>query len=447
VTLGKEFVMAHKKNGPSKIAGKNPTNRPSDSAAVSAPPNSANENAQLLRQHAISLEQQVEHRVSVLSVLHDVTIAANQARSFDDALKAALERICHFYGWALGNAWRVNEDGALISGKVWQCTNEAHSVNPRLDALSISCERVHLPLDDDFIRDVIRTGREKWVTNLDFLRNRSGENPRELGLRSAVAFPVLFQDEPVAVLEFFSEAAIEPNEHLLEIMPQVCIQLGHVYERKRLEREVALVADKEHQRMAQEMHDGLSQQIAGIAMLTGGLVDSLRAEKHPTTEKALRLLNAVEDAKQQARRLARGLAPIEISASGLRAALEELAENTRKIYGLQCQLEVGQPPLDIDALLDASMEAFLATHLYKIAREAVHNAVQHAAAKRIWIELTASPENISLLIRDDGRGMGQNQPEGVGLRIMRHRAGLIGASLAIRPASEGGTIVTCSIER
>src|SRR3954447_2214103 len=133
--------MATKKNSRPKTAAEKTAGLLSDAPEIAGTFSAADENAIDLRQLAKSLEQQVEHRISVLGVLHDVTIAANEAKSFDDALKAALERICHYNGWAVGHAWRLNEDGALIPGKVWQCSSGPGSADSRFEGFRCSYER------------------------------------------------------------------------------------------------------------------------------------------------------------------------------------------------------------------------------------------------------------------------------------------------------------------
>src|SRR5262249_54649310 len=150
-------------------------------------------------------------------------------------------------------------------------------------------------------------------------------------------------------------------------------------------------------------------------------------------------VSAIEDAKEQARALSKGLLLVNIDSHGLRVALEEMAERTTKTYDVECMFE-GSDKLP-------AMESFMATHLYRIAREAVHNSVKHAKAKRIWIRLTNGGE-LALTVRDDGTGIDANRPtEGDGLRIMRHRAELIGATFSVRRLAEGGTAATCVIER
>src|SRR5262249_8702852 len=152
-------------------------------------------------------------------------------------------------------------------------------------------------------------------------------------------------------------------------------------------------------------------------------------------DKADKLVAAVEDAKQQARALSRGLMLVDIDTHGLRVALDELAERTRKTYDVECTFECSDNlPL---------MESFTATHLYRIAREAVHNAVKHAKAKRILIQLANGGE-LALTIRDDGLGIDASRTtEGDGIRIMRHRAELIGATFSIRRLDERGTVASC----
>jgi two-component system CheB/CheR fusion protein len=397
------------------------------------------ESERRLRELAKSLEQQVEHRISALKVLHDITMAANEARSVDAAIKAALERICQFNGWVLGHAWRTM-DGEVVSAKVWQVSRHDSRHGSQFDSLRKAKEQLRLPLGDEFIGEVVRTGNPIWIPNLEDHPGRLRDYPKRYGLRSAIAFPVSMKGKVIAALEFFSDKEITRDDRFMEIMPQVGIQLGHVYERKRLEREVAMVTDSEQQRMGQELHDGLSQQIAGIGMLAGSLADNLKTGgDSQVADKAARLVSAIEDAKQQSRALSKGLMPIEIDSHGLCPALEELADRTQKTYDIQCTVECSRPA--------AALDNFTATHLYRIASEAIHNAVKHASAKRMWIQLTDGSQ-VTLSVRDDGVGIRSGRAaEGEGLRIMRHRAGLIGATISLLAAEGGGTIVTCTVVR
>src|SRR5215468_7661628 len=143
----------------------------------------------------------------------------------------------------------------------------------------------------------------------------------------------------------------------------------------------------------------------------------------------------VREAISQTRSLARGLFPVTLESEGLKSALEELAVNTEKIFVINCRL-VSRGEMKITDLAAA-------THLYRIAQEAVSNAFKHGKAKDITIELDCEPDRISLRVRDNGVGFsrGAAKNKGMGLRIMRYRAGMLGGALAVEPNGNSGTSV------
>lgn len=147
----------------------------------------------------------------------------------------------------------------------------------------------------------------------------------------------------------------------------------------------------------------------------------------------------VREAISQTRLLARGLFPVTLESEGLESALEELAVNTEKIFGINCRL-VFHGDVKITDVAGA-------THLYRIAQEAVSNAFKHGKAKNVTIELDSGPERISLSVKDNGIGFspktGKNK--GMGLRIMQYRAAMLGGTLAIESDENGGTRVLCSV--
>jgi PAS domain S-box-containing protein len=206
-------------------------------------------------------------------------------------------------------------------------------------------------------------------------------------------------------------------------------------ERKRLEQQLAELADDERQRLGRELHDTLGQQFTAIAMMASTLRLQVAATS-PQNEVLAKMEANIEEAKRQLRSISKGLLPVEVDAHGLTVALEELAEQVRQIHRVECRFESPEPvPLH---------DNFTATQLYLIAREAVHNALQHARAGSIAIQLR-DHEGISLAIRDDGVGI-RSQAEsetGMGIRIMRHRCGLIGGVFQVLSPAEGGTVVRC----
>ncbi|MBW3540125.1 MAG: histidine kinase, partial [Planctomycetes bacterium] len=175
------------------------------------------------------------------------------------------------------------------------------------------------------------------------------------------------------------------------------------------------------------------------------LADSLRwklaAAGRPESETLAELTELILDAQNGARRLAKGLFPVEVDAAGLMAALRELADSVGQ-NGVECIFEC-------DSVVAVSRND-VATHLFRIAQEAVNNSVRHGQAQHVTIRLSGEGETLSLEIIDDGCGLPDDFAErsgGMGLRIMRYRAGAIGAAFDVRPADGCGTHVTCTLRR
>lgn len=214
-----------------------------------------------------------------------------------------------------------------------------------------------------------------------------------------------------------------------------------ITQRRRLEKEIVDISTREQQRIGQELHDGLGQELTGLGYLAQMLYCDLEQRGAPETETANQLADGVEKALEQARTIARGLVPVEIDADGLLNSLGQLAAQTEKRFGIACRLYC-----DVPALID---DTATAAQLFRIVREAVNNATKHARASRITIEAQNGSDAIVFSVRDDGLGipLDAELSDGMGLRIMQHRAGVIGAVLSVGPAQGGGTLVTCTIQR
>lgn len=212
-------------------------------------------------------------------------------------------------------------------------------------------------------------------------------------------------------------------------------------ERQRLEEEILKVSEREQRRIGHDLHDNLCQHLTATALAGQVLGERLAAKSLPEARDAGQVVALVEDGIDLARNLARGLYPVEMDAEGLMSAFQQLANNITKGAKVQCVFECDKPVLIHN---DA-----VATHLYRITQEAVRNAISHGKARRIGINLSEHQGLIRLAIEDDGLGMPEDlkKGEGLGIRIMAHRAAMIGASFSIEPAPTGGTIVTCLLPR
>ncbi len=209
--------------------------------------------------------------------------------------------------------------------------------------------------------------------------------------------------------------------------------------RKQLEREVLATSERERRGFARELHDSLGQQLSGITYLGGVLHARLRELALPEAANAQRIVRLLRRALEETRRVSRGLSPVRPEPEGLENALRELVAQTRNIFGIVCQLRQPKPVLLSDG------EG--ATHLYRIAQEAVNNAIRHGRARRISVGLSQWRGQITLSITDNGTGIGAFSPrrKGMGLRVMQYRAGLLRGSLLVKRRSEGGTRVCCVV--
>jgi PAS domain S-box-containing protein len=222
-------------------------------------------------------------------------------------------------------------------------------------------------------------------------------------------------------------AAIE----LAKALARIEVEVEH---RRRLEAQLLTAAEQERERLGRDLHDDLSQRLAGAALMTRTLAKELKGRSAADREKARALGDLLAEATSVARNLSRGLHPITLTANGLPKALEELA--TRVPQDVRFNWPTSKK-LDLDPSV--------ALHVYRIAEEAVGNAVRHAQAKRITIRLHTIPgHKIALTIADDGKGFRKRRgPEGMGLQNMRYRARVIGGTLKIASAPKRGTVVTC----
>jgi signal transduction histidine kinase len=253
-----------------------------------------------------------------------------------------------------------------------------------------------------------------------------------------VAFPIIIRDEVVSVLEIFSDQVHPPSEHLTTLMHNVSDQIGRVLERERAAARLADLAWREQQELLHTLHDSLGQTLTGLGMLSTGLRQRLATDSEGAIETAAEIARQTQLALDQVRQLTKSLFPVEIEAERLVAALRDLALTTRSLHNIDVRVDQEVAPT---ALRDGKM----ATELFRIAQEAVSNAVKHGRAKTITIRLDGVGGLTRLTIADDGVGIAEPEPvAGAGLRIMRYRSASIGASLTVERGVAGGTVVTCT---
>ena len=216
-------------------------------------------------------------------------------------------------------------------------------------------------------------------------------------------------------------------------------ELGENAHREALEREIIQIANREQNRIGGDLHDGLGQDLTEIALMLRGIDAQLRQEG--SSIRLDEVIGLVNGAIEDPRALARGLSPVSAERDGLRAALQALAARVASRHGLPVKFEARTTqPVRLDETA--------ATHLYRIAQEALTNALRHSLAMRVRIRLESARGALHLKVQDNGRGIGAEAlggaSDGLGLKIMRYRAQMLGGNLVIERGPDGGALVRCS---
>ncbi len=215
----------------------------------------------------------------------------------------------------------------------------------------------------------------------------------------------------------------------------------NITERKRLENEILEISEREQRRIGSDLHDGLCQELAGVELMCQVLEQKLEAKSKTESKQAADIATHIRGAITHTRRLARGLSPVELEKNGLVSALHELAGTVQNLYRIECRLECP------DTILIRNNT--YATHLFRIAQEAVNNAIKHGKARQIIISLKPTGSRVEMAVKDDGGGISPTPPKskGMGLHIMKYRAGAVGGTLEIEGAAGKGTTVVCNFPK
>jgi two-component system sensor kinase FixL len=297
-------------------------------------------------------------------------------------------------------------------------------------ANSKTLETFGLPRDEVIGRNdlEIMANRQEAKKNIDDDRHvfRAGK-PREITKRMTGANGKEYWFRAIKVPQFDRKGRVEG---LVGIARDVTEQVM-------LEREVAQTESRERARVGLDLHDGLGQQLTGVAFRCKALETKLAQASRITVGEMAEITRLVEEASEWVRHLSKGLSPVEIEPGGLSAALAELAITTSRVFRIRCTAGGGKD----EAALDATTSA----HLYRIAQEAVTNAVKHGKPRHITIRLSKRRGKTELTVRDDGVGIPKRRAgdRGAGLRIMKYRAESIDAKLDIARGVPRGTVVRC----
>ena len=210
-----------------------------------------------------------------------------------------------------------------------------------------------------------------------------------------------------------------------------------VRERRKLEQQILNISEQERQRIGQDMHDDLGQMLTGISLIAQNLAKKLGSQGAEGADQVQEIADMVKEADEHARALARGLVPVNIESNGLDNALQELIKKSEKMYEIDIHYSNNQ---NIELEDNSS-----AVHLYRIAQEAINNAIKHGKPTTIDVDLNVEDRYATLSVEDNGSGFPESKEngDGMGVRIMNFRAQMIGGNLEINSATGSGTEIIC----
>jgi PAS domain S-box-containing protein len=247
--------------------------------------------------------------------------------------------------------------------------------------------------------------------------------------------PILTKDGDMRYIEWYDSTLTDSDGRLIGLL---CTGQD-VTERRELERHIVDVSNEERWRIGTDLHDSVGQELTGLSMSADALLISLSRDSRPEVKIVEKIKAGLTRALSQVRTLSRGMNPVDIDGEGLMSALSELVHQLNELPGIRSTFQCDQPVL----LRDNEV----ATQLYRIAQEAITNAIRHGKPDEIKISMERRDYHLILRIADNGIGIAASDspPPGMGLRTMAYRARMIKADLQVRPISSGGTEVVCSI--
>ncbi|PKO80468.1 MAG: hypothetical protein CVU19_12185 [Betaproteobacteria bacterium HGW-Betaproteobacteria-13] len=249
----------------------------------------------------------------------------------------------------------------------------------------------------------------------------------------------LHKDRLVRLYETFANKVRKRSSQVAAMNHALDMEVAR---RRHLEGELIRAEEHQQRMLGRNLHDGLGQHLTSIALFGATLQQRLEAQNHPEASHALRIVDLINQANDMVRAVSRGLYPAILETAGLNAALEQLADTTCQLRNVACEFRANAPVAADDPLV--------AINLYRIAQEAVNNALRHGNASHILIKLDETESTYRLLIQDNGTGFDLatvSHGDGMGLRNAHYRADILDGVLKVSSHPCRGTIITAVVPK
>jgi PAS domain S-box-containing protein len=377
-----------------------------------------------------------KRRAEQLVRAHQATARAlTESSTLAEASPKIFHAICENLGCDWGELWRVDPSAQVL--RCMQVWHPKGTPQPEIERLARNTIQVR---GEGIPGMVWARNKPVWIADVgQYPGLKRAPTFVRHGLRAAYGFPIRLNKEVLGVIAVFSHEIQPLDKHLLHLLKDICRQVGQAMGRRRAERQLLEISEREQQRIGQDLHDGLCQQLAGIAYIASSLENNLANTSRADATIAARIAELSRTTAVQARQIARGLNPVKLGTTGLMAALTELVSSIQSMFCISCRFECRH------RILVSDHET--AVHLYRIAQEAIHNSVTHGKATEILVSLRRKPGGTVLSVSDNGCGFswGGAESYGMGLENMNYRARAIGAQLEFPPRDRGGTVMLCTL--
>jgi signal transduction histidine kinase len=416
-----------------------------------------------LRDSQLALERHVAERTAELtraneeiSLLHSISMEMAAAEDLTGSLEVVLRRVCEKTGWAIGQAWVAPRGGDSL-----ECSPAWFATAPGLEPFRVASQGTRLRRGVGLPGRVWASGQPAWIRDVtldaNFPRNQAAV---AVGLKGALAIPIAGPEGVVAVIEFFVREPRQEDEHLTKVITTIATQLDLVLERKQAEEtlraqdamlrasleriqdlagRLIIAQEAERRRIARELHDDISQQLAMLSLALSELKRRFPEQVEAALQDAVAALQRrALDLGDGIRRLSHDLHPGVLQQVGLIAALESHCEEFQTQHQIQVTLDAAGGGLD-------PIAPETALCLFRSAQEALRNAVRHGGARRIQVTLSRADGELALTIADDGCGFEAGSMArgggGLGLLSIEERARLLRGSVCIESRKGAGTTV------
>lgn len=392
----------------------------------------------------------LERRAREARILQKAVMMAAVTQSFDQALARCIRMICQATNWPVGHAYLPAQDGSgeLVPSNIWYWRGNVEQRN-----LRIVTERTRFAKGIGLPGRILASSKPAWIPDVyrdsNFLRSRY---KLPLGVTGAFGFPILFEGRVAAVLEFFSRETRPPDQNLIDLMAGLGIQVGRVLERFRaserlrqaeaemrdLSRRLIEVQEDERRRVARDLHDGVIQVLSSVKFALSAAAEKMSGNVSADFTRGLAL---VDEGVRELRAITRSLRPSMLEHLGLEAALRALCADHEALVGM---------PIRFAGTSSANrLPPNAELTLYRIAQEALANAIKHAKAERCDVRIRRTRGAVHLIIEDDGRGFDTVSADvrhgGLGLVNIRERAAFAGGTAEIASSASSGTRIAIRI--